>query len=138
MYADRPYFFDQGLSFECQCCGACCTGAPGTIYVGPDEIDLIAGHLRLDPSEMKQRCLYPYKGSFSIKEDHQGNCLFFDNGCTIYPVRPVQCRAFPFWFDNVRSQARWRNIARQCPGIGKGRRYSKEEIIALAQATIHI
>lgn len=138
MYADRNYFFDLGLSFECQCCGACCTGAPGTIYVGPDEIDAIAGYIGLDPSELERRYLYPYKGSFSIQEDREGNCLFFDTGCTIYPVRPVQCRAFPFWFANVRSEVRWREIARQCPGIGKGRRYSKEEIISLAWATRHI
>ena len=42
-------------------------------------------------------------GRYYIKELRTGNnyaCLFFDrekNGCGIYPVRPEQCRTFPFW-----------------------------------------
>jgi Fe-S-cluster containining protein len=135
MYPEPKYFFDEGLYFQCQGCGACCTGAPGTIYVGPGEIGPMAAHVGLDASEFKRRYLYPYKESFSIREDRRGNCLFFDHGCTIYPVRPFQCRAFPFWFDNVRSRSRWRDVARQCPGIGKGKHYSRAEIIALAQET---
>jgi len=138
MHPEQHYFFDQGLSFECQRCGTCCTGAPGTIYVGPEEVAPICDHIGLDPLEFERRYLYPYKEGFSIREDPQGNCLFFNNGCGIYPVRPFQCSAFPFWFANVRSQSRWHDIARQCPGIGKGRRYSKEEIIALARKTINI
>lgn len=138
MHPKTVYFFDQGLSFECRRCGTCCTGASGTIYVGPDEISPIAAYIGLSVYDFAQRYLYPYKKSFSIKEDSQGNCLFFNNGCGIYPVRPFQCRAFPFWFCNVRSESHWRDIARQCPGIGHGRRYSREEIIALARETMHI
>ena len=138
MHPEIRYFFDQGLSFECQGCGVCCTGAPGTIYVAQEEIGAIAKHLGLGVSDFIARYLYPYKDSFSIGEDVRGNCLLFHEGCRVYPVRPFQCRAFPFWFSNVRSESRWKKIARQCPGIGRGRRYSKEEIIVIARKTMKI
>lgn len=131
----QHYFFDQGLTFACQRCGACCTGAPGTIYVAVDEVAIIADHLKLSSAEFIRTCLYPYKDSFSIREKANGDCLFFEQGCRIYPVRPFQCRSFPFWFSNLRSESRWERIGRQCPGIGRGRHYSRAEIIRMARKT---
>lgn len=135
---DRCYFFDEGLQFTCVQCGTCCTGAPGTIYVASDEIQTIAAVLNITEQAFVSDYLYPYQNSYSIREDSQGRCLFYDQGCTIYHHRPLQCRTFPFWFDNIRSENRWQRIARQCPGIGQGRRYSKDEIIALALQTTHL
>jgi uncharacterized protein len=129
------YFFDDGLFFECQRCGCCCTGAPGTIYVGPAEMPSVAAYLNLSAAQFIQTYLYPFKDAFSIREDDRGNCLFFEKGCRIYPVRPVQCRSFPFWFSNLRSEACWERVRRQCPGIGKGRCFSRAEIMAWARRT---
>jgi uncharacterized protein len=134
----RPYFFDAGIRFQCQQCGRCCTGAPGTIYVAPDEIVLLSAHLHLAEDEFIRRYLYPFKDSFSIGEHPDGRCLFFDNGCTVYPVRPGQCRTYPFWFDNLRSESRWREIEKKCPGIGQGRRYSRDEILTIVRTTLRI
>ena len=39
--------------------------------------------------------------------------------CRVYPVRPVQCRAWPWWQENLASPERWAECARRCPGIGK-------------------
>jgi uncharacterized protein len=137
-YSNRVYFFDQGLCFDCLRCGACCTGAPGTIYVGPREIAPIADLLKLPLSVFTDRYLYPFKDSFSIREDSLGNCLFYKKGCAIYAVRPLQCRTFPFWFDNLRSEKRWLETGRRCPGIGQGRHYRKDELVKLARDTMMI
>lgn len=134
--ADRAYFFDAGLSFECLQCGDCCVGAPGTIYVNSVEIDAIAGCLHLPVDAFSKRYLYPCKDSYSIREDHAGRCLFYHDGCTIYDHRPHQCRTFPFWFSNLRSEKRWQAIAGQCPGIGRGRVYDREEILQIAGTTL--
>lgn len=125
----RSYFFDQGLRFACQQCGACCVGEPGTIYVAKAEIETIAASLNQAVDKFTAQYLYPFKDSYSIKEDERGRCLFFDDGCTIYPIRPLQCRTFPFWFSNLRSRHSWQKIKRQCPGIGRGRCYSRSEIL---------
>lgn len=136
MWARQQYFFDQGLRFECRQCGDCCTGAPGTIYVAPDEIGRISDYLHCPADTTIEQFLYPYKDSFSIREDSFGNCLFYKGKCDIYPVRPFQCRSFPFWFNNVRSLEHWKAAGRLCPGIGRGHLFTREEIIRLAQMTI--
>jgi Fe-S-cluster containining protein len=133
--AVRPYFFDAGIRFECRQCHQCCVGDHGTIYVTADEIASLAGHLHLSIAAFTERFLYPYKDSYSIGEHPDGRCLFFDNGCTVYPLRPNQCRTFPFWFSNIRSEERWHAIAKACPGIGRGRLYLRDEILAIVKTT---
>jgi Fe-S-cluster containining protein len=134
----RPYFFDHGIRFECRRCGDCCVGEPGTIFVAPFEMERLAAHLEMSATQIVDTYLYPYKTGYSIKEDDDGRCLFFDDGCTIYTVRPNQCRTFPFWFSNIRSERRWRRIARHCPGVGQGRLYTRREILSIARSTMMI
>jgi Fe-S-cluster containining protein len=83
-----------------------------------------------------ERYLYPFGCSYSIKEDEDGRCLFYQDGCRIYPVRPFQCKTFPFWFDILRSPKKWAKVSKKCPGIGCGRLYSKKEIIEIAGSTV--
>jgi len=135
---NRTYFFEEGIYFECQQCGACCTGESGTIYVRKEEILTIAEFLDITVSDFIEKYAYPYKDSCSIKEDAQGQCLFYDKGCRIYPVRPMQCRTFPFWFANLRSETKWQEIIKECPGIGQGRLYSKERILEIMASTFGI
>lgn len=130
---NRPYFFDQGIHFECQRCGLCCTGEPGTIYVDQQEIFQIARFLKISPSLVLGDYLYPFRDSYSIREDSRGRCIFFKNGCTIYSVRPSQCKTYPFWFQNLRSEENW--VSLECPGIRKGPIFGKEEILSLMETS---
>ena len=46
------------------------------------------------------------------------DCVFLrDNRCSIYPVRPKQCRTFPWWPEVVESKEAWEDTARRCEGI---------------------
>jgi hypothetical protein len=47
----------------------------------------------------------------------------------VYDGRPAQCRTFPFWTLNLRSEEAWNRAARDCQGIGQGRRFSRAEIL---------
>ena len=40
---DEPWYQD-GLRFQCTRCGACCTGAPGYVWVNDEELVAIAAH----------------------------------------------------------------------------------------------
>lgn len=128
-FFQHRYFFDNGLQFECRQCGRCCTGDPGLVRVTPGEIKAISEYLGIARSLFIKQYLYPRREGFCINEDEGGRCLFYQDGCRVYPVRPMQCRTFPFWFDNLRSEKKWRQIAAECPGIGRGRLYSKFEIL---------
>lgn len=125
----RSYFFDHGIRFECQRCGVCCNGDPGVVYVDDREITEIAGFVDIPREVFVERCLYLLKTSCAIKETNDGRCIFYENGCAIYPVRPLQCRTFPFWFQNMRSRYAFKAGTAFCPGIGKGPLHSKEAIL---------
>jgi hypothetical protein len=99
---------ESGFNFEfntdgCESCqGRCCTGESGYIWVNSKEIEAIASFLKLDIDEFKKFYLNKVNYKFSIKERELDidnfACLFFENNsCSIYEVRPAQCRTFPFW-----------------------------------------
>lgn len=131
----RSYFFDKGIRFECQKCGVCCTGEPGSIYVDGSEISSIADFFNIPINKLKEKYLYPFKKSFSIKEHSDGQCFFFEEGCRIYPVRPGQCSSYPFWLNNLRSEKKWQSVSKECCGIGKGELHSKEKVLETVQTT---
>ena len=79
-------------------------------------------------------CLHQVEGFASIREDETGRCIYYENGCSIYPVRPLQCRTFPFWPEYLRSPESWDEAARRCPGVNQGRIYSKAEIFERIEA----
>jgi hypothetical protein len=73
----------------------------------------------------------------SLVEFPNGDCVFFDSGkrsCTVYDARPRQCRTWPFWKSNLRSEADWKRTCEQCPGSGKGKLYSLAQIQQTAAA----
>jgi Fe-S-cluster containining protein len=134
--SNRSYFFDQGIHFECRRCGACCTGDPGIVYVEKDEAMRIAKYLCMEFSFFSGAYLYPLRAGYGIREHSDGRCFFYDSGCAIYPVRPHQCRTYPFWFENLRSIKEWKRVCKACPGIGNGNLYSKEKILRIIHSTI--
>ena len=130
-WSSTRYFFDDGLRFECQRCGICCTGSPGLVRISTREIHLLADFLKMSVQETIQCHLRSIPDGFSIKEENDGRCRFYRKGCRIYEVRPLQCRTFPFWLNHLRSFSQWEKVADACPGIGKGNLYSKDKILEI-------
>ena len=66
----------------------------------------------------------------SLKEKSDYDCILWKNGgCTAYEYRPLQCSAFPFWNILLSDKDMWNAAAKDCPGMGKGRLHSFEEIM---------
>ena len=123
-----PWYAD-GLRFECQRCGQCCGGAPGVVWVTPDEGEAIASYLGITVKNFYETYTRRVAKRISLTEKPNGDCVMMGpDGCTIYAVRPVQCRTFPFWPWNLKSPADWDALAKECPGVNKGKLYSYEEI----------
>src|SRR5256714_15433934 len=93
---DAPWYRD-GLKFQCTRCGACCTGAPGYVWVDAEEIARLAEHLGQTSEQFARRYLRRVGDRFSLIEKPGGDCIFWDKqaGCTVYSARPVQCQTWP-------------------------------------------
>ena len=128
--SSKPWY-REGLSFSCTRCGDCCTGVPGYVWVEPTEIEALAKHLGLSVDSFGERYLRKVGRRYSLIEKPGGDCIFFDKGCSVYPARPTQCRTFPFWRSNLKSERAWDEIADECPGIGQGKLFPVEEIEVL-------
>ena len=124
----RPWYKD-GLRFECTRCAGCCGGFPGYVWITPEEIDRAAECLRVTPDEFAEQYTRRIGDRYTFKEVENWNCVMLtESGCRVYPVRPVQCRTFPFWDENLREKESWDAAARDCPGMNRGRLYSCEDI----------
>src|SRR5262249_33235994 len=126
---DSPWY-RYGLSFECTRCGACCTGAPGYVWVIADEIARLAEYRGETIEEFSRKYVRQVGENYSLIEKPGGDCVFWDEatGCTVYPARPVQCQTWPFWPENIESPEAWDHVTQICPGSGQGRLFSLEEI----------
>jgi Fe-S-cluster containining protein len=123
-------WYHEGLRFRCTRCGNCCTGEPGFVWVGEDEISAIAAYRDEPVAQVKALYTRPFDGERSLREKANGDCVFFDrqDGCTVYPVRPPQCRTWPFWESNVLTPESWKRTCQVCPGSGQGELIPSEEI----------
>ena len=132
----KPFWAD-GLRFSCQQCGGCCCGAPGIVYFSPQEFDRLVAFLgrtrQLSRDQIIADMMKPWKDSYTARDDFEdGHCIFYDHGCTVYDVRPSQCRDFPFWRCQLRDEQAWQEAARSCPGMNRGRLWSADEICDIA------
>lgn len=125
--AGSERWYANGLRFACTQCGHCCT-TEGYVWVNRNEIRRIAEHLDISQAEFGRRYVRLVSGRRALIDRSDGACIFWDEGCTVYPVRPGQCSTFPFWKENLATPKDWRETAKQCEGIGDGKRYRKDEV----------
>jgi len=64
-----------------------------------------------------------------LRETNAYDCILWDNGCTAYGARPVQCATYPFWTRLLSRIFFWNNEKKSCPGIGTGKLWTKNEIM---------
>lgn len=122
----------EGVRFECQGSGKCCTshGEFGFVYLTPKDRKRMAETLGLTLGEFKKRYCDRTDGNWHLKERPDNpDCLFLKGkSCTVYEGRPNQCRTWPFWPEVLGAKAWSKEVAAFCPGVGKGRVWTGEEI----------
>ena len=93
--------------FKCRHCGACCR-QPGFVRLAEGEATAIAAHLGMSEQEFAYMYadLSADRRSLILKEAQNGACALLgaDNLCRINPVKPRQCREFPFTWMNENSE----------------------------------
>ncbi len=145
IFAKSPPWYLTGLAFECQECGRCCAGpAEGYVWVTDEEIARIAEHLGMNEETFRKQHVRKVGRRQSLKEvSATKDCCFLAprsetgaKGCSIYPVRPAQCRTWPFWPSNIDSPDSWAFAGTRCPGINRGKLFIAEEVARRARRTV--
>lgn len=130
----RLPFWSDGIRFECQETGQCCAsrGEYGYIYLTGKDERRLAAHLDLSREKFRAQYCDFTDGWLHLKHPEL-DCGFLDGTCCgVYEGRPQQCRTWPFWSENLVDARTWsEEVASFCPGIGKGRLHSLEEIRAI-------
>ncbi len=111
----------EGIRFACQPgCTRCCN-QQGFVYLTEDDLRRAARFLGLAPAEFERRYVYRTRHLLRFRKPRGRQCPFLlEDGCSIHPAKPTQCRLFPFWPELVSSRRAWRQTGRLCPGIGQG------------------
>jgi Fe-S-cluster containining protein len=61
------------------------------------------------------------------KTIREGKCIFLEGaGCSIYAIRPLVCRFYPFELTTVKNGKICFLYTGECPGIGRGKRLERE------------
>lgn len=139
----KPQWYVAGLAFECTQCGRCCSGPEeGYIWLSDDEITRISLFLGITAEQFRRTCARKVGGRYTIIEQKPSNdCWFLKRDadgakrCSIYSLRPSQCRTWPFWPGNIADSDSWAYAAERCPGVNRGKMFTPEEVESRAKAT---
>jgi len=107
---------DSADIFECQKCGDCCLGYGGT-FVTEKDIEAIADYIGADPRHFVRNYCRLSGGKPLLAQGENGKCVFWEGLCTIHPVKPRMCKAWPFIESVLINPGNWDMMATACPGI---------------------
>ncbi len=128
--ASAKPWWKNGLKFKCNQCGNCCTGAPGVVTVSKNELGPLAKIMNITKKEFLGLFTTTENSEIQLREKRNYDCIFWEKrkGCLVYPVRPVQCKTWPFWKRMLSSKKAWNEEAKNCPGMNSGTHYTAEDI----------
>lgn len=127
----KPQWWEAGVQFECQGSGKCCVsrGEYGYVYLTPKDRRAMAKHFGLSVREFSKTYCDKDSNGFWKVNDFTKACRFLENKqCKVYEARPTQCRTWPFWPEVMSAKAWSKEVSAYCPGVRKGRIWSKQEI----------
>ncbi len=127
----------KNIRFSCIRCSKCCK-LDVPIVLSDIELWVKKGRYDIVLNVVKKRSSNTLRKYFGLefyytfkRKESSGECVFLKDGmCTIYSLRPLVCRLFPFAYsENELSVHPW--ALKNCNGLGRGKLFSKKEISIL-------
>jgi Fe-S-cluster containining protein len=98
-----------------------CCDTKGYVYLTEENVRQIARFLRMSVRAFEAKYVVRFRHLIRLRKPKNSQCHFLTGtGCSVHPVKPVQCRTYPFWPELVESRVAWTVESLRCPGIGKG------------------
>ncbi len=117
-------WWSQGIRFQCQGSGKCCTshGEYGFVFMNIEDRRRMAKTLKMSTSAFTRKHCEISNGFYHLKENpKEPDCRFLEGKrCGVYEGRPAQCRTWPFWPDVMNAKTWKKEVVTFCPGINKG------------------
>lgn len=123
-------WWSEGVQFQCQGSGNCCVshGEYGFVYVTNEDRKKMAQLLKMTTSAFTKKYCNKNDDFYHLKDNGE-DCIFLKNKrCTIYAVRPTQCRTWPFWPETISAKSWRKDVLSFCPGVNKGGVWKPAEI----------
>jgi Fe-S-cluster containining protein len=124
------FTYPKNIKFECNKCALCCGNTKEKtrhIIILENEAKEIQKQTNLNINEycFEITTQQPYK--FEMKKPHNEKCFFLkQDGCSIYDVRPMICRFYPFELKFDEKQQKYVFAATaECPALNQGKRLTQ-------------
>ena len=87
----------------------------------PRDIINISRYIGFDPEKFIPQYCDQSGSRHVLTLGKDGFCIFFDKilQCTIHPVKPYMCKAWPFIQTIIKHPENWDAMANSCPGMKK-------------------
>lgn len=122
--------YPRHVRFRCERCALCCGDAKDrirSILLLKIEIDRISKKTLMDVDEFAEKIegFEPY--IYQMRKTEDGKCVFLKgNSCSIYQIRPLICRFYPFQLKNIGNNRYAFAYTDECSGIGKGPQFERD------------
>ena len=127
-------WYEEGVRFRCRGCGECCVdhGHYAYVFLNEGEENALARAMNVSIDAFLEKYTADVDGYVALVNRGTA-CVFLREGrCGVYSTRPLQCRTWPFWPECLGRRIWKSEVAPHCPGIGRGKLHTVEEIDRLA------
>jgi len=117
------FTYPKHVCFKCERCALCCGDTEQKVrlilLLRVEAQNIIERTLKsIDEFTEKIEGFEPY--IYVMKKTEDGKCVFLrDRSCSIYEIRPLICRFYPFQLKNLGNDRYGFIYTSECPGIGK-------------------
>jgi Fe-S-cluster containining protein len=117
--------YPKHIHFECNGCALCCADSESksrNILLLETEVNRIAQKTLKTREEFGEEIEGQSPYAHRMKKRKSGRCVFLNENdrCSIYEIRPLICRFFPFELKDLGEERYAFAYTDECSGIGKG------------------
>ena len=124
------FTYPKHVHFRCERCALCCGDTEErvrSILLLKTDADRISRKTSTGIDEFAEKIEGSEPYVYRMRKTEDGKCLFLkENSCSVYQVRPLICRFYPFQLKNLGNGGYAFSHTDECPGIGKGPRLRRD------------